>query len=122
MEIEVLPYDANVRYLGCQLTFDKPMETEINNRISAAWKIFMSLCAELMTKKYSIKNRIRLLNSTITSTILYAAATWALTRELEMKIVRTQRRILQMILGHGRGYTQGTCVEFDGRAGDTKND
>eukprot|EP00973_Karenia_brevis_P054489 7572466-Karenia_brevis.AAC.1 len=47
MRIEVLPFDGEVKYLGCKLTFNESMATEIDYRITQAWKAFMTLKSAL---------------------------------------------------------------------------
>ena len=49
MNIEILPYQAGIEYLGRQKTFDKPHGTEVESRIRAAWKKLHVLKAELTT-------------------------------------------------------------------------
>ena len=36
VHIEILPYEANLKYLGPQISFNKPQEVEIKNRVQAA--------------------------------------------------------------------------------------
>ena len=62
----------------------------------------MMLKQELTGKTYSLQNRLRLFQSTVGATLLYGAEAWALTRQMEKKVLRLQRRMLRMILGHGR--------------------
>ena len=38
MNIEMLPFDGSLRYFGRQLSFDRPQQVEIDNRLKAAWK------------------------------------------------------------------------------------
>ena len=41
MQIEVLATEESTKYLGRQLSFSEPHQTEIENRIALAWKNFM---------------------------------------------------------------------------------
>ena len=111
MNIEVVPFAGSVKYLGSILTFDEPMRAEIDHRVSMGWKKFMSPKEELTTNKYSVRSRLRLFDSTVTPTVLYGAATWTLTKDMENKIVRTQRRMLRMVLGHRRRYVSDGTLE-----------
>ena len=38
LTIEILPYGSTQKYLGKLLTFRVPTETELDNRIAAAWR------------------------------------------------------------------------------------
>ena len=98
MTIEVLICDKSIKYLGRQLTFAKSTETEVESRISNAWKKFDILRNELTSRSYALKDRLRLFNGVITPTVLYANAAWTLARDLEIKLRRTWRRMLRMII------------------------
>ena len=90
------------RSIGRQLTFRLATETELDNRIAAAWRKFHLLKQELTTKTYSLKGWLKLFHGTVTPTILYASSAWTITAELQNKIRRTQRQMLRMILSSPR--------------------
>eukprot|EP00959_Pyramimonas_sp_CCMP1952_P372913 7809197-Pyramimonas_sp.AAC.1 len=45
MRIDVVPQDCHVKYSGQKGSSDCPRKTELDNRISAAWKRFMAQCS-----------------------------------------------------------------------------
>ena len=47
---------------------------------------------------YSLNDRLRLVHGTVTPTVLYGSETWTMTKELEQKLQRTQRKMLRMIV------------------------
>jgi hypothetical protein len=98
MKIEVLPPYRSTKYLGRKLQFSEYHKTEVENRISGAWRKFHLLKQELTGRSYSINNRIRLFQGTITPTMLHGCETWTVTQELENRIRRTQRQMLRMII------------------------
>jgi hypothetical protein len=102
MQIEILPYSSSVKYLGRKITFDKCHAAEVDHRIACAWRKFMSLKEELTGKQYSLNKRMKLFDATVTATMLYGSAAWALTKELESKIRRTQRKMLRMMMRSNR--------------------
>ena len=102
MKIEVLPPNATIKYLGKMITFDHSTRDEIKNRIKSAWAKFLSLKDELTNKQYSLNCRLKLFQSTVSSTMLYGCAAWTLTKNLEQQIRRTQRQMLRMMIGSGR--------------------
>jgi hypothetical protein len=106
MSIEILPYSSGTKYLGRLINFADFTQTELDNRISQAWKKFMVFKQELTNKQYSINDRIRLFDSTVSPTFLYGCAAWTLTKQMELKIKRTQRRMLRLVIGHGRRRVQ----------------
>jgi hypothetical protein len=111
MEIEILPSSGATKYLGRQLSFDIPHETELRNRIAAAWRKFMTLKDELTGKCYSLSGRLRLFDSTVSATMLYGCAVWNLTKDMQRRVQGTQRKMLRMIVGSGRRREQNNEVE-----------
>ena len=79
MNIEILPIEGSMKYLGRQICFDQPHEVEIQNRKNAAWKKFHVLKEKLTNKKYSLSSRLKVFNGTVTPTMLYGCCTWTLT-------------------------------------------
>ena len=98
MEIEILPVKGHTKYLGRKLSFSDPHRVEVENRIACAWKKFHSLRQELLGNMYSLKDRMRLFDGVITSTLLYGCEAWTLTVELQNRIRRTQQQMLRMII------------------------
>ena len=108
LSVEVLPYTGKQKYLGTQLTFHCPNATEVESRISAAWKRFHAMKGELTNRKYSLKSRIRLFHGAVTPMALYASGTWTMKVELEHRLQKTQRQMLRMILNTPRRKQQST--------------
>jgi len=102
MDLEILPMDGSVKYLGRLISFENAHEKEIDHRIRVAWAAFMAHKGELTSKNYTLRHRTRLFESTVTPAFLYGIASLVLTKESEAKIQRTQRRMLRMMLGAGR--------------------
>ena len=63
---------------------------------------WLTLRDELTNKSYSLNQRLRLFDLTVSATMLYGTAAWALTKKLENQIQRTQRKMLRMILRYPR--------------------
>ena len=86
MDIEIIPHEGSLKYLGQLISFHEPMETEIHHRTRAAWASFTSRKQELTSKHYPLAHRLRLFNSTVTPTALYGAETWTLTEPLRQHL------------------------------------
>ena len=99
MEIEILPFAAELKYLARTISFDKQHEVKIDARVATAWKIFMARRKELTNKTYTVNSRMKLFESTVGASILYGCEAWTLTKKLETKIMRTQRKMMRMIVG-----------------------
>ena len=98
MTIEILPTHASTKYLGRKLSFGDPHRTEIESRISQAWRKFYTLKQELTGPRYNLTDRLRLFHGTVTPTVLYGCEAWTTTTELENRLKRVQRQMLRMIL------------------------
>ena len=102
LNIEILPYSGSQKYLGRQFTFDKQACVEIDARIKAAWKKFWSFKDEFRSRSYSLRDKFRLFNGTVTPTMLYGCASWTMTVPLERRVRTTQRQMMRIILGSPR--------------------
>ena len=102
MKIEILPRASAVKYLGRQITFEDYHEVELRNRIRAGWAKFMQNKQELVNKKYSLNDRLRLFESVISPTVLYGSECWTMNKSMDKMLRTTQRKMLRSILGQGR--------------------
>jgi hypothetical protein len=57
---------------------------------------------ELVNKKYSLNDRLRLFESVISPTVLYGSECWTMNKSMEKMLRTTQRKMLRSILGQGR--------------------
>ena len=104
-----------VDYLGRKLTMKNLHASEVDNRIAKAWAKFMSLKKELCTKHYPLRDRLRLFQATVTSTLLYGSGSWTMTAPLQTKLRSTQRRMLRWMVGVGRKTVPiNTCDKTSG--------
>ena len=62
----------------------------------------MTTRQELVSKTYSLNDRLRLFDATVSPTLLYGCEAWTLIKEHEDRLQSTQRKMLRMILGSGR--------------------
>ena len=102
MNIEILPLNGSVKYLGRKVSFDDFQGVELQNRVRAAWASFMSNRDELTGRQYALKHRLRLFDAVVSPTVLYGCEAWSPTKRDEMFLQRTQRKMLRMILGAKR--------------------
>ena len=110
-QVQVLKHDASTKYLGRKLTLGAHHTTEIDNRISIAWRKFNALRSELTNSRYPLQSRIHLFNSTITPTILYGCASWTTTKATTDQLRTTQRRMLRLIVKTARRRLDTTALE-----------
>ena len=84
----------HIAYCIC---FENCQATEMRNRISAAWGSFHKHKSELCSKVYSINDRVRLFEATVSPTLLYGCATWALTAAMESSLKVLWRRMFRYV-------------------------
>ena len=102
LTVEVLPEGSPLRVLGTALALQEPTQIEVPSRIAASWRSFWSLKSLLLNRRTSIKSRLRLFDSTVSSCVLWCSQSWALRAE-EARLLRTTRRaMLRRIVGSGR--------------------
>ena len=77
-------------------------ETELCNRMRAAWACFSRHQGELTNKRYPIKSRLRLFEATVSATALYGCEAWTLKVEQQRRLRTTHRKMLRTILGAKR--------------------
>ena len=111
MKIEILTRETSMKYLGRKISFGEYHEDELASRIRAGWAKFMQHKQELTSKYYSLNDRLRLFTSVITPTVLYGSECWTMTKVMENALKRTQRKMLRMVLGHGRRRIQTNTAE-----------
>lgn len=106
--VQVLNYDDTTKYLGRKLGFSNYHATEVHNRINNGWRQFNALRDELTSNRYPLNGRLRLFDATITPTVLYGCTSWTTTKDLTTKLLRTQRRMLRLIINTPRRRATAT--------------
>ncbi len=108
-KVHILPLNGSTMYLGRLLSLSDFHGTELNHRISRAWKKFNIYSKTLCDRNYSLNHRLKLFAATVTPTVLYGCVTWTLTVDNENQLRRVQRRMLRKMVGSKR-----RMAEFDG--------
>ena len=121
MKIEILTRDTAIKYLGRKISFGEYHEDELASRIRAGWAKFAQHKQELTSKHYSLNDRLRLFTSVITPTVLYGSECWTMTKIMDNALKTTQRKMLRMILGHGRRRVQANTVEPESSGEDVQS-
>ena len=107
MGVDILPHAGSIKYLGQTISFNDATQTEVQNRIKAAWATFTKHKQELTSTHYPLQHRLRLFNGVVTPTILCASATWTVTTAIRQQLRSTQRRMLRMIVNTPRKKATG---------------
>ena len=107
LKIEVLSREGSTMYLGRLLSAHNTQDTELDFRIERAWKKFFAHKSELCGKGYRLRDRLKLFDSVVTSTVLYGSGTWTMTQAREAKLRVHQRKMLRWMIGCGRKQGNG---------------
>ena len=83
---EELEQVAKFKYLGQLITEDGRCEVEVKRRIEIARSSFIKMRDVLASRKLRLKTRKRLVRCYVLSTLLYAAETWTINKEVEKRI------------------------------------
>ena len=73
-------------------------ETEVHNRIRAAWAAFTQYKTVFVSKAYPFSSKAKLFENVVTPVAIYGSASWTLTKEMERLLVTTERRMLRAML------------------------
>ena len=86
-------------YLGDMLDSEGGAGRAVRHRISVAWFKWRELSSLLSNKAIPMKHRARAYNACVRSTMIYSAATWALTQREERLLQSCDRRMLRKMCG-----------------------
>ena len=109
--VSILDEMDSEKYLGRKLSFENCHDTELSNRIRAAWACFHKHKSVLCSKYYRLADRVRLFEATVSPTLLYGCATWALTAAMEHQLKVVWRRMLRYVFRIFRTQTNERELE-----------
>ena len=94
-EVEVVPYEDAVMYLGRSLSLGRMQEEELRHRIARAWSKFHQFKKELCGRYFPLLDRLRLFEAVVTPSVLYACGTWTMNSGMECMLRSAQRQMLR---------------------------
>ena len=97
--IQILQTDECLELLGTSLSLTDPTGAEIDHRIATGWRKFWGMQKLLLNHSFSVKQRLRMFNSTITETVLWATESWAPRAEELRRLRSTMNAMLRKIVG-----------------------
>jgi hypothetical protein len=107
MHISIISENQFEKYLGRKLCFGELHATELRNRISLGWAAFHQHKAELCSKYYCLKDRLRLFDAVISPTVLYGSAAWALTAAMKSHLRAAWRKMLRYVFRFHQATARG---------------
>ena len=113
--VKVAPVDHAEKYLGRKLCMAEYHECELANRIAAAWAAFMKFKEVLCNRRVKLRDRLRMFNAVITSSVLYGCSSWTLVGDECRKLLCTQRRMLRWMI-RPRRMVEEPWVDYIRRA------
>ena len=107
----VLGFDESTKYLGRKVCFQDPHQTEFDNRVAKAWGAFSKHKQELTDRRHSVRNRLRLFDAVVSSTLLYGCETWTLRTDQERRLTVLQKKMLRVVLNAKRRTVASSSSE-----------
>ena len=102
LSINFLPEGEPLTVLGTTLALQDTSQVEVRNRVASGWRLFWALKSMFLHKDASVKKRLRLFDSTVSSCVLWCTQSWT-PRVEEMRLLKTARRaMLRKIVGSTR--------------------
>jgi len=87
------------KYLGAVLSANGGCESDVKNRIKAAWSKWREVSGVVCDKNMSKRVKGKVYKTMIRPVLMYGAETWALRKKDEVLLERTEMRMLRWILG-----------------------
>ena len=103
-------------YLGCSIASDGDIRNEINIRIGKAGAAFRNMSKVWNNGTISLKTKIKLYDSIVTSILLYGSESWKGLKEIEERFRRFESGCLRKIM-KVRWYEHKSEVEIRHRSG-----
>ena len=98
VEGEPLEEVKDFKYLGSYISSDSNIDKEVSTRIGLTAQAFKKLNNIWKSTTLSTKTKLRIYQSNVRSTLLYASETWRTNKKLESKLRGFQGRCLRRIL------------------------
>ena len=98
----ILNSGETTKYLGRKVSFEDYNSCEFDNRVAAAWGAFSRHKKELTDRRYQLRDRLKLLDAVVTSTLLYGCETWALRVDQIRRLKAAQWKMARMIINAKR--------------------
>ena len=108
---KVLASTESTKWLGRKVRFHDPHEQELSNRIAAAWGAFTKHKEELTSRRFRLRDRLKLFNAVVSSTVLYGCECWTLRIDQQRRLRTVQRPMLRMLLNAKRARLVATSSE-----------
>ncbi|XP_065567225.1 uncharacterized protein LOC136031479 [Artemia franciscana] len=96
--IKTIEQVQEFKYLGSWIEYDGGIVNKIKRRIAQATSVLNKLKPVWRSKKYSLRLKLRLLNRSVTSILLYASECWKLNVQLEKRTLAFENVCLGKIL------------------------
>ena len=93
---------GTTKWLGRKIRFHDPQELELSSHIASARGAFTKHKEELTSRRFRLKDRLKLFTAVVTSTVLYGCEAWTLKLDQQRRLRSVQRKMLRMVLNAKR--------------------
>ena len=100
---KVIDQVDEMKYLGVIISSDGRMEKEVEARIGSATRVIGGMNKTVLKRKeLSRSTKLKVVNATMITTLLYGCETWCLSKQLQSRVQATQMNVLRWIEGVSR--------------------
>ena len=114
-DVAILKQEESERYLGRQLSLGHYHEAEFTHRLAQAWKSFAKFRKVLCSRKYPLRQRMRLFESVVTPVVLYGCECWTMGTATLLRFRTARRKMLRSIFRVARSDDE-SWVDYIRRA------
>ena len=87
------------KYLGTVVESGGGTEQDVRNRIRAGWVKWSEVSSVILDRRMAVKLRVKIYTAVVRPVLLYGAETWALRKNEERQLERTEMRMLRWLMG-----------------------
>eukprot|EP00973_Karenia_brevis_P080770 11205752-Karenia_brevis.AAC.1 len=102
--VQVLPFTEGTDYLGRRVCFNDFHETELHHRLNKGWAAFGKFRHVFCDRHYPVHQKLKLLDSVVSATVLYGSGTWTMTAKREQMLTTTMRKMIRKIVATPRKW------------------
>ena len=97
---QIIEQVEDIKYLGTMISSDGRMEKEVEVRITSATRMVGGMSEMVLRRKELSKSmKLKVVNVTMVSSLLYGSEVWSLTKQQQGRVQATQKSVLRRIQG-----------------------
>jgi hypothetical protein len=115
LSVDVVAEGTGLKILGTQVFLRTGSTEELQSRIAAGWSSLYAMKDLLLNAKISVRKRLKLLDTSVGSTVLWCTESWALKVDDKLTLKSAQNSMLRRVVGVRR-FENEDYIEWITRA------